>query len=117
MCSSVFAQDPLAVAPNNYKRVILDNENVRVLEVEIAPGETVPWHKHPNHVGYALTDAKLEITDKGKAPVVAELKAGDALYIPAVVHMAKNIGGTTARIIVTEIKPKMAKKMMAKVEK
>ncbi|TGD59811.1 cupin domain-containing protein [Flavobacterium humi] len=100
----LYGQDPHVVAPSIYKRVVLENENVRVLELEIAPGEIVPWHSHPNHVAYALTDAKLEITDKGKAPVVADIKAGEAMYIPAVTHMAKNLGTAPAKIIVTEIR-------------
>ena len=100
----LYGQDPLSIAPTIYKKAILENENVRVLELEIAPGQVIPWHSHPNHVVYALTDSKIEITDKGKAPVVADIKAGEALYIPAVTHMAKNIGTTTAKMIVTEIR-------------
>jgi beta-alanine degradation protein BauB len=56
-----------------------------------------------------VTDGKLEITDKGKSPVVADLKAGDAMFLPAVTHMAKNIGTTTIKLIVTELKPAPAK--------
>ncbi|MCG2611935.1 cupin domain-containing protein [Flavobacterium sp. SM15] len=111
LSAAMYGQDPIKVAPNAYKKVVLENEKVRVLEVEIATGETIPWHTHPNHVAYALTDAKIDITDKGKAPVSVDIKAGEALYIPAVTHMAKNVGGTTARLIVTEIKHPMAKKM------
>ena len=105
------AQDPLKAAPNVYKKVILDNKKVRVIEIEFAPGETAAWHRHPNHVAYALTAGQLEITDKGKQPVVADLKAGDALYIPAVTHMAKNVGTTVLKMVVTELKPAAPHKM------
>jgi len=81
------------------------------MDVEIAVNETVPWHHHPDHVVYALTDGKIEITDKGKAPVIFDIKAGDAMLIPSVTHMAKNIGTTHMKLIVTEIKPKMVKKI------
>jgi oxalate decarboxylase/phosphoglucose isomerase-like protein (cupin superfamily) len=54
---------------------------------------------------YALTDGKLEITDKGKPAVVLEVKAGDAMYLTAVTHMAKNIGTNPLKLIVTELKP------------
>lgn len=111
------AQDPIKAAPNAYKKVILENDNVRVLEVEVGPGETIPWHSHPNHVAYALTDAKIDITDKDKPTITAELKAGEALYIPAVTHMAKNVGTASAKLIVTEIKPKLGKKVTASVKK
>ncbi|MBO9586007.1 MAG: cupin domain-containing protein [Flavobacterium sp.] len=102
---NIYAQDPLKAAPNAYKKVILENERVRIMQVEITPGETIPWHHHPDHTIYALADGKIEITDKGKAPVTIDIKAGDAMYIPAVTHMAKNIGDTTVNLIVTEIKP------------
>ena len=99
------AQDAVKVASNVYKKVLVDNEKVRVIEVEFAPGETAEWHSHPNHVVYVLTNGKMELTDKGKAAVVVEFKAGDAMYIPAVTHMAKNIGTTPMRVVVTELKP------------
>lgn len=103
---TVNAQDPLKACPNVYKKVLLDNETVRVLEIEFKPGDVADWHTHPDHVAYALTDVKLEITDKGKEAVVADVKAGEALYLTAVTHRAKNVGTTTGRMIVTEIKSK-----------
>ncbi|BFM42241.1 hypothetical protein CFS9_08820 [Flavobacterium sp. CFS9] len=103
---NIYAQDPLKAAPNAYKKVLLENERVRIMQVEITPGETIPWHHHPDHTIYALADGKIEITDKGKAPIIMDIKAGDAMYIPAVTHMAKNLGDTTVSLIVTEIKTK-----------
>ena len=101
----LYAQDPMKVASNVYKKVVLDNEKVRVIQVEFAPGEVAPWHNHPNHVAYVLQGGKLEITDKGKEAMVMDLNDGDAMYLPAVTHMAKNVGTTTIKILVTEIKP------------
>ena len=106
----LYAQDPLKAAPNVYKNVLLDNETVRVIAIEFAPGETAPWHQHPAHVIYALTDGKLEITDKGKPPAIIDIKAGTSMFMPAVTHMAKNIGTTTVKLVVTELKPAAAKK-------
>lgn len=102
--TNMHAQDPPTVAPHIYKRIALENDVVRVMEVEIAPGDTVPWHKHPDHVIYAITGGKIEITDKGKEAVTIEIKAGEVLFIPAVIHMAKNTGTETVKLIVTEIK-------------
>lgn len=101
---SVYAQDPVTTAPKNYKKVLLENDNVRVLKFEMAPGEVIPWHSHPNHVIYALSSGKIEITDKGKEPATMDVKAGDAIFIPAVTHMARNIGATTIKLVITEIK-------------
>jgi len=103
------AQDPIKAAANVYKKVLLDNAQVRVLQVEFAPGDVAAWHQHPNHVIYALTDGKLEITDKGKPASVLEIKAGDTMYLDAVTHMAKNVGTTPLKLVVTELKPPMKK--------
>jgi quercetin dioxygenase-like cupin family protein len=105
LSTNVYAQDPVKAASNVYKKVLLDNDQVRVLQVEFAPGEVAPWHWHPNHVIYALTGGKLEITDKDKPATVLEIKPGDTMYLPAVTHMAKNIGTTTVKLVVTELKP------------
>ncbi len=110
LSTNVRAQDPITVAPNAYKKVILENDKIRVMQVEIAPGDSVPWHSHPDHFVYALTDGKLEITDKGKEPVVAEIKAGEAMYLVATTHKAKNIGETTLKMVVTELKGTKTKK-------
>jgi beta-alanine degradation protein BauB len=92
MFTGLIAQDPIKVASNVYKKVVLDNDKVRVLDVEFSPGDVAPMHSHPDHVIYALSDGKLEITDKGKQPQTMEIKAGTSMYIPAVTHTAKNVG-------------------------
>jgi beta-alanine degradation protein BauB len=98
------AQDPVKVASNVYQKVLLENEHVRVMQVEFAPGEITAWHQHPDHVIYALSYGKLEITDKGKPANVLTFKAGDTMYLPAVTHMSKNVGTTTVKPVVTELK-------------
>lgn len=105
--TSLYAQDPMKTSPNVYKKILLENDKVRVMEVEFKPGTTSPWHSHPNHVIYALTGGKIEITEKGKAPTTRTMTAGSAMYMPAVTHMAKNVGTTTVKLIVTEMKPMM----------
>lgn len=45
LASSVFAQDPLLVAPQNY-RLQLENDWVKVVRVRYGPREKVPAHDH-----------------------------------------------------------------------
>jgi quercetin dioxygenase-like cupin family protein len=110
LSAHVRAQDPVKVAPNVYKKILLENENVRVMQLELAPQVTIPWHSHPDHLVYAITDGKLEMTDKGKSPIVTEIKAGEALYLIAATHMVKNIGETPIKFIVTDLKTIITKK-------
>lgn len=104
LSTQVFAQDPVKIASKNYKNVLLENDNVRVLQFEMAPNDVIPWHAHPNHVIYALSGGRIEITDKDKPANTIDVKAGDAIFIPAVTHMAKNVGNTMIKLIITEIK-------------
>jgi quercetin dioxygenase-like cupin family protein len=104
LSASAYAQDPVAIAPKNYTKVLIDNEYTRVMQFEMAPGDVIPWHSHPNHVIYVLAGGKIEITDKDKAPVAMEVKVGDAIFMPAVTHTGKNVGKTTIKLVITEIK-------------
>jgi len=103
--ASMYAQDPMKAAHNVYRKVLLENDKVRVMEVVFAPGATAAMHSHPNHTVYVVDGGKIEITEKGKKAMAMDIKAGMAIYMPAVTHMAKNTGKTTLKLIVTEMKP------------
>jgi quercetin dioxygenase-like cupin family protein len=108
--ASVHAQDAAKSIPKPSQKVLVDNESVRVIEADFPPGSTTDWHSHPNQVVYALTDGKLEITDKDMPARIMEFKAGTAMYATAVTHISKNIGTTTLKLLVTELKPATKKK-------
>src|SRR5437870_3908596 len=93
------AQDSTKTTPGVSVKVLFENENVKVIEATFPPGATTDWHSHPNHVAYALTDGKLEITEKDKPAIVAEMKAGNASYSTAVTHKVKNIGTATVKMV------------------
>lgn len=101
---NLHAQDPMSLN-KMYKKVLFENEKVRVMSVVFAPGDMMPWHSHPAHTVYAVTGGKIEITAKDQAPAVIGIKSGEVLYIEPVTHMAKNIGKTTMNLVVTELKP------------
>ena len=50
---SINAQDAVKVAPNIYK-VKFENEKVRVLDVQIKPGDKSGWNSHPGGPFYVL---------------------------------------------------------------
>jgi beta-alanine degradation protein BauB len=103
-CSpNVQAQDPMTVG-KAYKKLLLENDRVRVMSVVFAPGEAMPMHSHPAHTVYAVTGGTIEITAKGEAPVVMEIKPGDVVFMEPVTHTGRNIGKTTINLVVTELK-------------
>jgi beta-alanine degradation protein BauB len=99
------AQDPLKVGPKIYKK-ILENDRVRMLEVTFAPGDSIGMHSHPDHAVYAITGGKLRVTTSDGKTQVADLKAGDPIWFPAIIHGAKNIGATKLKLLVVELKEK-----------
>ena len=109
--ASLWAADPLEVAPTMYK-LTFENDRVRVMEVTFKPGEKIPAHSHPDHYAYVLEGGQLTISKAGAAPSVADIKPGQVLWIAAETHSAQNTGKTQVKLLVNELKP--AKAGMAK---
>jgi hypothetical protein len=71
------ALDPLRVDPQDYKLEI-DNSQVRVLRVKIAPRKSVPMHEYVlNHVDVYFTDQNVRESPAAGKAVAAQHKAGD----------------------------------------
>jgi beta-alanine degradation protein BauB len=99
--TTTVAQDMAKVAPNNVK-VILDNDETRVLDVHYKAGEKLPMHSHPANIVYSLTAAKVKTTLAGGKVVEREFKAGDAIWNEKVTH--SNEALTDVHVIVIEFK-------------
>ena len=105
----VRAQDPVKVDSKHYK-VVFENDQVRVLHIQYAPGEKSPMHSHPDSVAVFLGDQRVKFTyPDGKTEEVTT-KAGDAKYTPAGAHAPENIGDKPLEVVLVELKGKEAKK-------
>jgi len=105
--ADALAQDAAQVNRRSY-RVVLENEQVRVLEYVSKPGLGLcgqGLHSHPDHLTVLLTDAKGKVTQDGKIFVV-DNKAGDVFWEPASTHSVENVGGSGARAYIVELKGK-----------
>lgn len=96
-------QDPLAVGTGIYKK-LAENAKCRVFQVTFKPGQRIGVHQHPMHAVYVVTGGKLEITVVGQKPQVMDLTAGQCVILDAQKHSARNLGKTTIKLSVTEIK-------------
>jgi beta-alanine degradation protein BauB len=85
-------------------KVIFENDRVRVLEVNYAPGTTHDMHSHPDHVIYALGDAKVRMTGEDGKSAEVEIKKGGTRWQPAVTHKTENIGTTPISVVLVELK-------------
>lgn len=100
---SVFAQDMVKVAPKNTK-VLIDNDQVRVIEVWLKPGDTLPMHSHPANVVYFETAGKVKSTTADGKVTETERKAGEALFSEPLTHSNQNVGTTPTKALVVELK-------------
>ena len=101
--SVMHAQDPLVV--NSTTIVLkLENSRVRVLEATLKPGDKEKTHSHPAYVIYVIEGGRVRTHGADGNVVEADFKTGDVIYREAVTHWAENIGKTTIRLELVELK-------------
>jgi quercetin dioxygenase-like cupin family protein len=70
--------------------------------IDVAPGATAPWHRHPGEELIYVIEGTLEYQLEGQAPVT--VKAGEVLFVPAgVAHKARNPGSVNGAELATYI--------------
>lgn len=97
------AQDAVKTDGDKYK-VLLDNEQVRVLEYRDQPGDSTHQHRHPAFVLYALVPFKRKLLLPDGKAMLREFKAGDVLYSDEQTHIGENVGSTPTHVIMVEMK-------------
>jgi len=97
------AQDPVKTSPQYYK-VLLENDQVRVLEYRLKPGEKEPTHSHPAGVVYVLGGATLKFSYPDGHTKERTAATGDTIWREPVTHAVENIGKTEAHVIVIDLK-------------
>ena len=103
LCKTALAQEPVKPSPQYYK-VLLENDQVRVLEWRLKPGEKEPMHSHPSGVVYELSASKLRITFSDGKTQEATGAAGETFWRGPTTHAIENIGDTEAHAIAIDVK-------------
>ena len=98
------AQDAAVVNPKTI-HVTLDNDKVRVFEATLPPGWKENQHSHPTSIVYVIEGGKVRNHAEDGTTTDATYTAGMTAYRDPVTHWAENIGTTTIRLIVVELKP------------
>ncbi len=96
--------DPTVAAANVYRRVLVENDRVRVLEARFKPGDVAKMHWHPDHVVYAIRGGvhRLSLPDGMSQDIPVE--TGQAVYLDAGPHEVQNIGPEETAMLVIELK-------------
>ena len=97
------AQDPLVVNSNTIA-LKLENNRVRVLEATLKPGDKEKTHSHPAYVIYVIAGGKVRSHAADGTVTDAEFRTGDVIYREPLTHWAENIGDTTIRLELVELK-------------
>ena len=96
-------RDPVKLSPQYYK-VLLDNDQVRVLEYRLKPGEKEITHSHPAGVVYAFNEAKTRATLPDGKTTESTGKAGDVFWRSPTTHALENVGNTEVHSLAVELK-------------
>ncbi len=97
------SQDPAKQSPQYYK-VLLENDQVRVLEYRLKPGEKEPMHTHTPGLLYIFGDANLRTTYPDGRTEESAGGAGEAHWRNPVTHAIENIGKTEAHALAIDVK-------------
>ena len=96
--------DALVSSPENFK-LLLENDEVRVLQYTLPPGGRDHWHTHPPRVGHVLSGAKIRVTHADGTHADYDEKTGDTYWGEfSPLHDTQNIGATPYIALLVEVK-------------
>jgi quercetin dioxygenase-like cupin family protein len=102
---TALAQDPVKVDANHYK-VMIENDQVRVLRIHYNPKEKSVMHEHPAAVVVFLGNSKTRFTLADGSATTDSGKTGQLRFTDAGKHLPENIGATPVEAILVELKGK-----------
>ena len=95
--------DAVKAAPDSYK-VVLENDAVRVLEVQIKQGAKSEMHSHPRNVAYFLNNSRAKFTFPDGKSEDTNLKRGQTVWLDGISHSVENTGTEDVSSVVVELK-------------
>src|SRR5213595_3048904 len=90
LCTTAHAQDPVKTSPQYYK-VLLENDQVRVIEYHLKAGEKEPMHSHPAVVVYVLSGGKLKFTYPDGKTEEKAAAVGETFWRSPITHAVENV--------------------------
>jgi len=97
------AQD-LATTAGKHVKVLLDNEKVRVLELQMPPGSSTGMHSHGDNIVVFESGGEANATGADGKVTTVTRKPGEVLWSGPVTHDTRNAGKTTVKTLVIELK-------------
>ena len=96
------AKHILKAAPKSAK-VVFENDVVRVIEITMRKGQSIPMHSHNRGFSYSLNDGKIRSTNEGGKSRVFNVKEGEVSWSDSdgvETHAVENLGGVLRELSV-----------------
>jgi hypothetical protein len=88
-------------------RIVLENDKVRVLEFTSRPGMGIcgeGMHSHPARLNVVMNGWKSLVSKPGSLARENERKDGEVFWRDAETHKVDNVGKTSSRVLMVEMK-------------
>lgn len=95
--------DAIAADPGHYS-VAFENDLLRILRIDYAPGDVSVMHHHPRACSIALSTATWEMTDPEGEVTEDSGSFGDVGCTEETVHLPANVGSEAAAVLLVELK-------------
>jgi beta-alanine degradation protein BauB len=94
----------LHVFTGGTQHIMFVQDGVRVSEIELQPGATIPSHHHTGpHLVVALTDLDIRSDVESQGPMPGHIKSGDVKWLPGgYTHTLTNTGKQEAKFVTLE---------------
>jgi len=98
------AQDVVKVA-GEHNKILMEDQDVRVIQNTLAPGEKDALHTHPHGWYYVVKPGKMKVLFADGTEAIWEAKEGEGGWIKArAAHTSENVGDTTLVYVLVEVK-------------
>ncbi|WP_030916290.1 hypothetical protein [Streptosporangium amethystogenes] len=97
---------PVTLGPVG-QEIVFENDQVRVWEIELTPGQSQPWHHHVNPymvIALEAADNRIDSIKGGDPRLVHEAVGGVVYREPGEIHMLTNHGDSRYRCRLIELK-------------
>jgi hypothetical protein len=107
--TSIAADAPAKPSSTDSSTVVFENDKVRTILYQTGTGKNLcgfGMHSHPAHLFIQLNPAKFRVTTPDGKVEIAEGKAGEVGWEPAVTHRVESISAGSVTTYLVEIKDK-----------
>ncbi len=95
--------DAVSIAPHLHK-IVSENDKVRILEVEVKPGDHADLHTHPDNIIIVLQGGSLTMSFPDGTSKEVSLQTGSAFFSASNEHIVDNNSDATIKVIQVELK-------------